>query len=96
MRHFPLRELGWAIGFIVLTATAYVGGYFVMVQREIAGLNSVKPIYRVRSELTSKLFAPIHQVDRQLRLKYWSGDDAWEEALREMWDRGDDAALGGP
>jgi hypothetical protein len=35
MRHFPLRELGYAIGFVVLLATLYVGTYYAMAQRGV-------------------------------------------------------------
>jgi hypothetical protein len=33
MRHFPLRELGYAIGIVVLLAALYVGAYYAMVSR---------------------------------------------------------------
>jgi hypothetical protein len=33
MRHFPLRELGYALGFLVLLAALYVGAYCSTVSR---------------------------------------------------------------
>jgi hypothetical protein len=86
MRHFPLRELGYALGFIVLLAALYVGAYYalseredrtyLMVMRHIERMERTAPKvsmvnYRYGGELAVAFFAPIHEVDRKFRPDWW-------------------------
>jgi hypothetical protein len=77
MRHFPWRELGYAVGFIVLMGVLYVGAYFAMVDR---GSNILfygwTPEYRFGGSAAETIFAPIHEVDRHVRAEFW--DAPWE------------------
>jgi hypothetical protein len=34
MRHFPLRELGYALGFVVVLTALYFGAYHALVERD--------------------------------------------------------------
>jgi hypothetical protein len=70
MRHFPLRELGYAIGFLVLLAVLYVGSYCAMVERRPyqLGIDSV----RYPDAFLEEVFSPIHQIDRVIRPEFWS------------------------
>jgi hypothetical protein len=92
MRHFPLRECGYAAGFLVLAGAIYVGAYFSAVERKLtdtaaAGLlrttgylakHPEDPGLRVfyPAEFLNVLFSPMHQVDRRLRSDFWSQDAA--------------------
>jgi len=85
IKHLPLRECGYAIGFVVLLVALYVGGYYAMVER-IVTLTSVTPGgvrvsrlektvtvgYRFESELLHRIFAPMHALDRRLRPEWWN------------------------
>jgi hypothetical protein len=87
MRHFPVREPGYAIGFIVVLAALYVGAYYAMVitrsqylDRYMLSLKvSTKgpPIYRVAPEYrfggdaAVRFFAPMHDIDTRLRPSIW-------------------------
>jgi hypothetical protein len=82
LRHLPLRELGYAVGFLVLLAALYVGAYFATVERSLfgAGINADWPDQpwlpwypRIESEWTHPFFAPMHVVDLKLRPDYWDG-----------------------
>jgi hypothetical protein len=86
MRHFPLRELGYAIAFLFVMAALYVGAYWATVQRTVNGFESVVPVYRTRNDFLSNIFAPVHGLDRKVRDRYWS-DESWGDAFREMMDR---------
>ena len=80
MRHFPLRELGYAIGVIVVSAALYVGAYYAMVQRgPVLWLNTLdlwdietKADYRFAQETSEVVFGPINDLDRVVRPGYWS------------------------
>jgi hypothetical protein len=80
MRHFPWRECSYALGFLVLLATLYVGAYYAMVERMIGfgGITSrgtrvstrertIFVGYRIESVPLDGIFAPMHALDRRLR-----------------------------
>jgi hypothetical protein len=76
MRHFPIRELGYAIGFVVLLAALYVGSYFLAVtpttfaSPDGGGVSiRMKPAYP--AEWMEPVFAPIYEIDRKLRPEAW-------------------------
>jgi hypothetical protein len=69
MKHLPLRECGAAIAVVVALLGAYGGAYWatidgVEIQRGVAK-------YRLPREFAESLFAPAHELDRQLRVDYW-------------------------
>jgi hypothetical protein len=78
MGHFPLRELGYAIGFVVLVAAIYVGAYYAMVER--SGLRYIRTANQVpwflpsypMIESTYSFFAPMHEIDLRFRPDYWN------------------------
>ena len=72
MRHFPLRELGYAIGFIVLLAALYVGSYYAMARRVTDEGCWVR--YAFLDDWALSLFSPIHTVDRQIRPEFWEDE----------------------
>jgi hypothetical protein len=81
MRHFPLRELGYAIGSIMLLAALYVGSYYAMVERAVRGhmrihacIGDISPKYRFAQEAAEEVFRPLHNMDREIRPSYWSID----------------------
>jgi hypothetical protein len=85
MRHFPLRELGYAISFLVLLAALYVGAYYAMVERTehihgfMIGIGmrdppTVKLKYRYGGEWSMAFFYPAHDIDRRLRPDLWRGE----------------------
>jgi hypothetical protein len=72
MRHFPLREIGYAIGFVVLMAALYVGAYYGMVTKEQFGRGRNFVVdYRIGGEWAESFFAPMHQIDREIRPATW-------------------------
>jgi hypothetical protein len=88
MRHFPLRELGYAFGFLLLLAALYVGAYYAMVVRdgsvyavravhstgEITPFASVFPKYRWSDESAVAFFSLAFEVDQRIRSDYWTGE----------------------
>jgi hypothetical protein len=86
MRHFPFRELGYAIGFLVFLAALYVGAYCAMVEKvELfaptdpgGGMAMPRrviwatPRYRIDDAWGRRIYAPIHAADRQLRPHFWN------------------------
>ena len=77
MRHFPLRELGYAIGFVVLLAAMYVGAYFAMAEPiSLPFTSGVGPWtklanYRFGGEASAAFFAPLEAADRKLFPDRW-------------------------
>jgi hypothetical protein len=82
MRHFPLRELGYAIGFIVVLTALYVGAYYAMVEKWIEsdivldghGLDPERKVvvnYRFGGDWAGSLFSPMHALDQKLRPEWW-------------------------
>ena len=78
MHHFPLRECGYAVGFIVLLAGLYVGAYYAMVERVSLKPFSSSPCfasYRMSGVWAMQFFNPMHEIDRLLfRPDFWEGD----------------------
>jgi hypothetical protein len=87
MRHFPLRELGYALGFVVLLAALYVGSYYAMVERRVAGVSFtiIMVRYRFCEEWARQFFAPVHALDQRLRPDFW--DEAAFDAHRRAEGR---------
>jgi hypothetical protein len=82
MRHFPLRELGHATGFIVLLTALYVGAYYATVERSSLRLCKLPdqnvplcfPWYpMIESDTTCSIFSPMHELDLRFRPDYWDG-----------------------
>jgi hypothetical protein len=83
MRHFPLRELGYAIGFIVLLAAIYVGSYYAMVipsdldpaklplRGSISATFYASPVYRFGGNTSAQFFGLANKLDRKLRPGQW-------------------------
>jgi hypothetical protein len=79
MRHFPLRECGYALGVVVLLAAIYVGSYYATVQpkyfRMPPGDRACLVEYRLDDEGWLKVFfAPMHDLDRQIRPEWWEDE----------------------
>lgn len=72
MRHFPLRELGYAIGFVLLLVAIYVGSYYAMVVRVDWRMNTTCWVeYRFGGEWADRFFSPMHDLDRRFRPEWW-------------------------
>jgi len=87
MKHFPLREIGCAVGFILLLGIFYVGGYYALVithpelldpgllrlKRGTFGPSTyrIAPEYRFGSDNSVRFFAPMHDLDKWLRPSLW-------------------------
>jgi ABC-type anion transport system duplicated permease subunit len=77
MKHFPLRELGYAVGILAVLAALYAGSYYAMVTRiemtiEPGGhVLDAFPAYRFWPQASGVVFSPIYQMDRHLRPEYW-------------------------
>jgi hypothetical protein len=95
MRHFPLKEIGYAIGFIVLLAAIYVGSYLAMVSKEIdiestemaVGQTelviNVNATYWFGGDWSVSFFRLVNDADRLIRPRYWAVDDP---AHPVFWD----------
>jgi hypothetical protein len=82
MRHFSLRECGYAIGFVLLLAlllaATYIGSYYTIIERvlivnpDVSDPNEyvVAPLYRV--DAFYEFFGPLHEFDRKVRPGYWT------------------------
>jgi hypothetical protein len=80
MRHFPLRECGYALGVVVLVAAIYVGSYYAMLDHRfvcmaIPGSEAI-PIYRFWHESSDRFFGPAHELDRMIRPGYWKAEES--------------------
>ena len=80
MRHLPLRECGYAVGFILAIMLLYGGAYLGMMERidlgisSIAGEETPMVAYRFGGDWSESFFAPAHEIDRQLRPDLWKGE----------------------
>jgi hypothetical protein len=80
MRHLPLRELGYAIGFLVVLSASYVVAYCALVDRTelgvecILGGQFVLVRYRFGGSSAESFFAPMHKLDRRLRPECWKNE----------------------
>jgi hypothetical protein len=66
MRHFPWRELGWSVGFVVLSVALYVGSYRAMVIPHHFQVNpdgSLSPEYRFGHAFCVRFYAPIYEAE---------------------------------
>lgn len=83
MKHVPIREIGYALAFLVLLAAVYVGGYYALVIREddwqieFGELPRVvimppQAVYRLGGDSSKDFFSLLHEIDRRLRPSYWS------------------------
>jgi hypothetical protein len=96
MRHFPLRECGYALGFFALLLAIYVGSYCAMVERWELVFGSatyqetrVVALYRFGDEHAVWFFGPAHKVDGWLRPDMWR-DEEDQPTLRgvvRIWGR---------
>ena len=96
MKHLPLRECGYAIGFLVLLAGLYFGAYLLMVDRVDLGAMFGVPgtpgyqeapavVYR-SVEWSRDFFRPAHRFDQLLRPTVWDNEfdlDAFREGARK-------------
>jgi hypothetical protein len=89
MRHFPLRELGWAVVVVAILVAGYVAAYFTMVARTAQTNSSeVRPYYGENRDWVASLFEPVHSIDRECRREYWSDSkEARFEELQRFFDR---------
>jgi hypothetical protein len=79
MKHFPKKELGSAIGFLVLLAGLRVGSYYAMINRDISysvvggvvANRTVRPTYEFGGDVAVAIFSPWQTVDRWIRPGYW-------------------------
>jgi hypothetical protein len=93
MRHFPLRECGYAVGFILITAAIYVAAYYaavvrtpkwsrlLMCERQI--LFHPEPAHaEYPADILVGFFAPMHEVDRKIRPHFRTV----EGVIQDHWD----------
>ena len=75
MRYFPLRELGYAFGFLVILLALYVGAYYALIDAKKLHWDSghgpsfdmVVYEYRFADEWSQSFFRPIQSIDLPLR-----------------------------
>jgi hypothetical protein len=91
MRHFPLRECGYAVGFLAVLTAIYVGAYCATVDRawrikrvRDCALLSVGEVEFTASpeyptDFLRGVFGPIHEIDRKLRPRFWSREGMTED-----------------
>lgn len=84
MKHFPWRECGWAVLFLLVLAGLYFGAYFAMMRPIVSvshserGVSGRVPFYNrpwmphTMAEWASTIFAPMHAIDRALRPDFWA------------------------
>jgi hypothetical protein len=95
MRHFPLRELGYAIGFIVLLTALYVGAYYATVERRLGrvirggkGSSDSQRIFigaiyaKYPMDWLNPFFSPMYDLDLRMRPDFWSAEAMNEEIIR--------------
>lgn len=83
----PWKELGYAAGFVVVLAALYVGAYYAMVKRDLeeiavngaGGRLQAFVVPRYPAVGLDALFSPIHQIDKRIRLEFWSLEGAISE-----------------
>ncbi len=80
MKHLPLREVAYAIAFVVALFVLYAIAYLALMIRVDLGISSIAgeetPMvtYRFGGESSEWFFAPAHEVDRRLRLELWRNE----------------------
>lgn len=99
MKHLPWRECGWALLFLLALAGLYMGAYYATItprprlvsKRYGIGVIGGKtfpvcvPGYHFLPEAwVSPVFAPMHNLDRQLRPETWSRERARELLYEEF------------
>ena len=83
MKHFPIKELGYALGFVALLLASYVGAYYALVEprgqtieTSFSEYVAMRPAYRWGDFLSDdNLFVMMSEIDRKLR------PDAWKTLL---------------
>ena len=86
MRHFPWKELGYAVGFVTLLAVLYVGAYYSLAIAHTERLYSdpafalnihspytvcIFPEYRIGGESAVRFIEFMHGIDKTLRPDTW-------------------------
>jgi hypothetical protein len=74
MRHFPLRECGYAF-VVVALAAVYVGAYYQSVTPSAYAFlddRGIKMKATYPAEWMQAFFAPVHGIDRELRPDTWT------------------------
>jgi hypothetical protein len=90
MPHWPLRELGYAVVFIVTALLLYVVGYAMMLERSESESNlfdqRLHPRYRSGGETAQAVFGPVQSVDEKLFPDRWVNERAVRliESLRRL------------
>src|SRR5207253_1492412 len=84
LKNWPVKEMGFAVAFIVLLATLYAGSYAALVTRDLeygAGGWAVVPVYRLGGEYSERFFSMLDDVDLKIRPEYWT----IRECVKELW-----------
>jgi hypothetical protein len=91
LRHLPLREAAYAVGFVAVLAAVYVGAYAANVEHgriRLEYLDEDDPAtwrvlasYRVGGDWAATAFRPIHYLDAIVRQRTWS---AYHETFRRQ------------
>jgi hypothetical protein len=83
MKHFPKKELAYAVVFVALLAGLYVGSYYALIVPRFTfvvpimgaahweGATMFQPDYRFGGDTAKAVFAPWHQVDLRIRPGAW-------------------------
>jgi len=64
-------------GVAIIILTAYISGYFALVEARIGFLSGIgpwpiAPHYLVGGKVAEAFFSPIHEIDRLARPEHWS------------------------
>jgi hypothetical protein len=89
-----LTDLGYALVAVLLIATLYEAAYYGVVTRSLVDISYaydphdedltrplVRPKYRFEDDALQPLFVPAHEIDRQVRPRFW----ARKEYLADLW-----------
>jgi hypothetical protein len=83
LKHWPVREMGFAIGIVTLLLLSYVGSYAALVTRDFdfRAKSVVVPKYRLGGEYSKRLYSLLHDIDLKIRPEYWT----FHEFVKELW-----------
>ena len=80
MKHLPLRQCGYVLGFVILGLLLYGGAYLAMMERVETSLNDdadprrTVVRYCCGNEWSERLFGPAHEIDRRMRPHLWENE----------------------
>jgi hypothetical protein len=103
MRHVPLRELGYALGFLAILAALYVGAFYALVEIEDqhrflvpvhatdSCVHLVTVRYRIEGNFTRQMFDPMLKFHMHFGYpERLTPDGLVEKTILFLWDERQD------